>query len=70
MILVSNVMFFGVKESEYDVQIAIIVVAVWYFWHGEVKLTGKFNFRVYFLLSNHICQSTNYIYGLIWDYDS
>ena len=49
---------FGVKKSEYDVQIAIIVVAGWYFWHGEVKLAAKFIFRVNFLLSN-ICQHTN-----------
>ena len=30
---------FGVKESEYGVEMAIIVVAGWYFWYGEVKLT-------------------------------
>ena len=45
---------FGVKESEYHVQMPIILVAEGYSWNLEVKSTKKFHFQSYFLLSSHI----------------
>ena len=42
------------KESEYNVQMTIILVAEWYSWDLEVKSTKTLNFQSYFLLSSHI----------------
>ena len=54
MVLVSNVMIFGVKESEYDFQMTIILVTEGYSWNLEVKSIKKLNFQSYFLLSSQI----------------
>ena len=52
---------FGVKESEYDVQMTIILLIEGYSWDMEVKSTKEFNFQSYFLLSSHI-SATSFIW--------
>ena len=57
---VQMAMFGVVKEAEYGIQMAFILVAGW-FLHGEVQLYEQFNFQLYLLLLNHICQHTSNI---------